>query len=312
MRIHAFAAGAGFHEQSRFVAKIIRFISFVEETKSMKRTLTLLGLGLMLSAPVAFAQKQMDQASEKAVQITQGPNITNISGNSATINWTTNSAGANHVRYRVAGSNSAWKSAYAPGGGTSHSLQLTGLEPGKTYEWQILTRDGDLRTAGQFQSAATATGTAPDVNASAAGAPAAPAAGGDQYSGAKVPLSGINVNTSQLSPTSAGGQGAVSGYVLSAQASGTQPLYRLSNASGDVLLTTDGNLRASAQGQGYKDGGIVGYVATQQVAGTQPLMVVSNANGTSHFYTTNPSEKDQAVARGGKDQGIAGFVWSQQ
>ena len=161
----------------------------------MKRTLTLLGLGLMLSAPVAFAQKQMDQASEKAVQITQGPNITNISGNSATINWTTNSAGANHVRYRVAGSNSPWKSAYHVGGGTSHSIQLTGLEPGKTYEWQILTRDGDLRTAGQFQSAATAGGTAPDVNASATGAPAAPAAGGDQYSGAKVPLSGINVNT---------------------------------------------------------------------------------------------------------------------
>lgn len=277
----------------------------------MKRTLTLLSLGLMLSAPLAFSQKQMDQANEKAVKITQGPSITNISGTSATINWTTNSSGANRVQYRVAGSNSAWKTATHPGGGTSHSLQLTGLEPGKTYEWQILTTDGDVRTAGQFQSAATANGTAPDVNASSSGAPA-PAAGGDQYSGAKVPLSGINVNTSQLSPTSAGGQGAVSGYVLSAQASGTQPLYRLSNASGDVLLTTDGNLRSSAQGQGYKDGGIVGYVATQQVAGTQPLMVVSNANGTSHFYTTNPSEKDQAVARGGKDQGIAGFVWSQQ
>ena len=89
----------------------------------MKRTLTLLALGLMLSAPVAFAQKPMDQASEKAVQITQGPTISNITGNSATINWTTNSAGANHVRYRVAGSNSAWKSAYASGGGTNHSLQ---------------------------------------------------------------------------------------------------------------------------------------------------------------------------------------------
>src|SRR6478672_10267178 len=174
MRIHAFAAGAGFHEQSRFVAKIIRFISFVEETKSMKRTLTLLSLGLMLSAPVAFAQKPMDQANEKAVQITQGPTISNITGNSANINWTTNSAGANHVRYRVAGSNGAWKSAYAGGGGTNHSLQLTGLEPGKTYEWQILTRDGDLRTAGQFQSAATANGTAPDVNANAGNTPAYP------------------------------------------------------------------------------------------------------------------------------------------
>src|SRR5579864_5938266 len=119
---------------------------------SMKRTLTLLGLSLMLSAAPLFAQRPMDQANEKAVQITSGPSITNITGSTATINWSTNSAGANHVRYRVAGSNSAWKSAYAPGGGTNHSLQLTGLEPGKTYEWQILTRDGDLRTAGQFQS----------------------------------------------------------------------------------------------------------------------------------------------------------------
>src|SRR5436305_8834420 len=161
-----------FHEQSRFVAKVRHF--FLEGKKSMKRTLTLLGLGLMLSAPVAFAQKPIDQANEKAVQITQGPTISNITGNSATINWTTNSAGANHVRYRVAGSNSAWKSAYAPGGGTNHSLQLTGLEPGKTYEWQILTRDGDLRTAGQFLSAANAYGTAPDVNAAGA-APSAPA-----------------------------------------------------------------------------------------------------------------------------------------
>ena len=50
---------------------------------------------------------------------------------------------------------------------------MTGLEPSKTYEWQILTRDGDLRTAGQFQSAA-AGGTAPDVNANAGNAPAYP------------------------------------------------------------------------------------------------------------------------------------------
>src|SRR5262245_64293323 len=127
----------------------------------MKRTFTLLGLPLMfLLTAAAFAQKPMDEASEKHVKITQGPNITNITGNSATIHWTTNSAGANHVRYRVAGSNSAWKSAFHSGGGTDHTLQLTGLEPGKTYEWQILTRDGDLRQKGQFQSAGSAGGNA--------------------------------------------------------------------------------------------------------------------------------------------------------
>ncbi|HVG92013.1 MAG TPA: fibronectin type III domain-containing protein, partial [Alphaproteobacteria bacterium] len=144
----------------------------------MKGTFTLLGLLLILSAAPLFAQKPMDSANEKAVQITSGPSITNITGTTATINWTTNSAGANHVRYRVAGSNSAWKSAYAAGGGTNHSLQMSGLEPGKTYEWQILTRDGDLRTAGQFQSTTTANGTAPDVNAGANAPAGTPAQGG--------------------------------------------------------------------------------------------------------------------------------------
>ena len=92
----------------------------------MKRTLTLLGLSLMLLATVAFAQRRMDEASERAVRIVDGPRIDNITGHSATIDWTTSSAGANHVRYRVAGSNQPWKSAYHQGGGTHHSLQLTG------------------------------------------------------------------------------------------------------------------------------------------------------------------------------------------
>ena len=118
----------------------------------MKRTFTLLGLSLMLVATMAFAQRPMDDANEKAVHIVDGPRIDNVTGHSAMIDWTTSSAGANHVRYRVAGSNQPWKSAYHPGGGTHHSLQLTGLEPGKTYEWEILTRDGDVRKNGQFQT----------------------------------------------------------------------------------------------------------------------------------------------------------------
>ena len=111
----------GFHEQSRFVAKINRFIFLCRGEENYETHTHVIRFGADALAPIAFAQKPMDQASEKAVQITQGPTISNITGNSATINWTTNSAGANHVRYRVAGSNSAWKSAYAAGGGTNHS-----------------------------------------------------------------------------------------------------------------------------------------------------------------------------------------------
>lgn len=286
----------------------------------MKRTLTLLGLSLALAAAPLFAQKPMDQANEKAVHITQGPSITNITGNSATINWNTNSQAANNVRYRVAGSNSAWKTATHPGGGTSHSLQLTGLEPGKTYEWQILTQDGDLRTAGQFQSAATATGTAPDVNASNAAA-GAPAGSDNTASGAKVPLyRSSNSNGSLHSySTNAADQSAngfhsegTTGYLLSSQTSGAVPLYRLSSGSGDTVLTQDPNEKTSMQAHGYRDDGIAGYVETSAVSGTQPLYRLVNHDGSAHFYTTSASERQQFLGQGWKDEGTAGYVWPQQ
>jgi uncharacterized protein DUF5648/purple acid phosphatase-like protein len=287
----------------------------------MKRTLTLFGLSLMFLAVAAFAQKPMDEANEKNVKITQGPTITNITGNSATINWTTNSSGANHVRYRVAGSNSGWKSAYHQGGGTSHSLQLTGLEPGKTYEWQILTRDGDLRTAGQFQSAATAGGTAPDVNAggTAAPAPSGPAQGGagDTSGGTRVPLyRGVNAQGGHLysanaNDVSSGGfkpEGTV-GNLMSSQAGGTTALYRLSTAGGDSFLTRDSNERASAMAQGLHDQGIVGYIATSQQPGTVALYRLYNPGSGQHFYTTSDAERQQTIAAGLKDEGVTGYVW---
>jgi uncharacterized protein DUF5648/purple acid phosphatase-like protein len=286
----------------------------------MKRTLMLLGLGLMLSAPVAFAQKPMDQASEKAVQITQGPTISNITGNSATINWTTNTAGANHVRYRVAGSNSAWKSAYAAGGGTNHSLQLTGLEPGKTYEWQILTRDGDLRTAGQFQSAATANGTAPDVNANAGAAPASPAPGSADTSNGKVPLyrSANSTGNLHLYTSNAGEQNSngfhaegITGYLLPSQGSGTAPLYRMTGSNGDTLLTQASNERSAMQAHGYRDDGVIGYIATSQAPGTLPLYRLSSPDGSAHFYTASASEKSQFQSQGWKDEGVVGYLWQQ-
>jgi Repeat of unknown function (DUF5648)/Purple acid Phosphatase, N-terminal domain len=287
----------------------------------MKRTLTLFGLSLMFLATAAYAQKPMDQASEKHVQITQGPTITNITGTSATINWTTNSAGANHVRYRVAGSNGQWKSAFHSGGGTSHSLQLTGLEPGKTYEWQILTRDGDLRTQGQFQTAGTATGTAPDVNAGSstpAPAPSGPAqGGGGSPAGAMVPLyRGVNqhgahlytVNANDLSQNGFRSDGTV-GNLMSSQGNGAVPLYRLSSAQGDSFLTADVNERNRATANGLQDLGIVGYIATSQQPGTQPLYRLYNTGAGQHLYTTSIAERQQAMQSGLKDENIVGYVW---
>jgi hypothetical protein len=282
----------------------------------MKRTFTLLAASLLFLAAPMFAQKPMDSANEKAVHITSGPSITNITPTAATINWTTNSAGANHVRYRIAGSNDAWKSAYNPGGGTTHSLQMTGLQPGKTYEWQILTRDGDLRTAGQFSTPTS--GTAPDVNASATTPASAPPTTTASPSVAKTPLyrgvSGVNhvysTNAGDVSANGARSEG-IAGYVASSQVEGTVPLYRLSNSKGDNVLTTDANLKSMLQGQGYQDNGVAGYVASTQLPGTEPLYQLSSADGATHFYTTNATERAQVLSRGWKDQGMSGFVWTQ-
>jgi hypothetical protein len=301
----------------------------------MKRIVKLLGLSLMLLATVAFAQRQMDDANERAVRITQGPNITNITGESATMNWSTSSNGANHVRYRMAGSNSPWQSAYHQGGGTSHSLQLTGLKPGKTYEWQILTRDGDLRTSGQFQTAKKRHGHAADVNGGSY--PGGGGSGdrdhdaddrgygndnrgygqGDRGYGAQVPLHrGVNAQGGHLySPdandVSRGGyrsEGTV-GNLMGSQGRGTTALYRLSSAGGDSFLTRDSNERSSAMSQGLHDQGTVGYIATSQQPGTEPLYRLYNPGLGQHFYTISSSERQQVIRSGFKDEGVVGYVW---
>ncbi len=280
----------------------------------MKRTLMTAGFLLLLSMALVYAQTNtMDQASEKNVQITSGPNITNISGNSATIHWTTNKAGANHVKYREAGTGN-WQSAYHAGGGTDHSLQLTGLQPGKSYEYQILTRDGDVRTSGQFQTAATAGGTAPDVNATSAGQPATGVPGAAP-TGAKVPLyrfvsssSDEHMYSASASPQSGFRSEGVAGYVLQSQASGTVPLYSLTSSTDSMLSTS------ASEGAGtFQNSGVVGYIATSQQPGTVPLYRMVNTKDGKHFATASPQEHSQVLSSGGmKDDGILGYIWQSQ
>lgn len=282
----------------------------------MKRsTWIMAGLSVLLFAAMLAAQTStMDQPSEKAVHITQGPNITAITGNSATVQWKTDKTAANHVKYREAGTGN-WQSAYHPGGSTDHSLQLTNLQPNKTYEWQILTRDGDVRTSGQFQTAATAAGTAPDVNAASAGggaaAPGTPAAS----TAPKVPIYRFtNTNGSEhifsASTTPQQPNFKLEGpgfYVLSSPADGTAPLYLLTT-TGDAVLATS----PSETSRGLQNQGVIGYVATSQQPGTQPLYRVVNANGSSHLFTASPQEHASVLQQGMHDEGVVGYVWTQQ
>lgn len=283
----------------------------------MKRTLTLLGLSLILSAVMAFAQRPMDDDDERRVRIVRGPDIVNVTDDSATINWITNFSGANHVRYRVAGSNDQWQSAYQQGGGTNHSLQLTGLQPGRTYEWQILTRDGDLRTSGQFQTARR------DYR------------GGDydhdrdrdrdrDYNSRdyrnRVPLyrasnrdGSIHLYTTNGNEQNSRGFHAegTTGYVLTSPRRGTVPLYRMYGPNGDMLLTVEQDAVGKMRGYGYREDGILGYVAATQMPGTQVLFALVNQDGSLHFFTTSERERRQFLRRGWQELGPAGYIWTQ-
>ena len=278
----------------------------------MRNMVTLLALGLCLVALNALAQKPMDQASEKNVQITQGPTISNDNGSTATLTWTTDKTAANNVKYRVAGG--AWKKAYTPGGSTQHSVQLTGLTQGQPVEYQILTRDGDVRTSGQFQAGSGGGTTA----AAAPGAPA-PSTG----TSAHVPLyradnaqTGQHLySTNQSEISSVQGQGWTSvgtvGYIASAQAPGTTALYRLVGGNGDHLYTTDANEKNTLISQGWKDEGVVGYVATSQQPGTLPLVRMVNSKTGQHFYSANAQEVTEATTHQGYRQEIVvGYVWT--
>jgi hypothetical protein len=280
----------------------------------MKLKVSMLAAVLVLFVTVAIAQKPMDSASEKAVKITQGPTISDNNGSTATLTWTTDRQGANHVQYRKAGSNDPWKSAYHSGGGTTHTLQLTGLTPGQTYEYQILTQDGDVRTSGQFQ-AGSGTGTAatPTTPASTPASTGAP----NVSAGDKVALyrevgpGGVHTFTTSATSTAAGFHSeGLAGYVLSSQKAGTVPLYRLTNAQGDTLLTTDQTERTNATGMGYKDDGTVGYIASSRWGGTTPMYRMAGPGG--HFYTVSDSEHASAQQLGYHDESTLGYIWTQQ
>ena len=292
----------------------------------MKRRLTLLGLSLMLSAVMAFAQRPMDDDNERRVRIVRGPEIVNVTDDSAIINWTTNFSGANHVRYRVAGSNDQWQSAYHQGGGTNHSLQLTGLQPGRTYDWQILTRDGDLRTSGQFQTARR------DYR------------GGDRdrdrdrdgdrdhdwdrdrrydardYANRVALYRASNGDGSIHLYTTNGHQQnsrgfhaeGTTGYILTSPRRGTVPLYRMYGPNGDMLLTVEQDAVAKMRSYNYRDDGILGYVAATQMPGTQVLFALVNQDGSLHFFTTSERERRQFLHRGWQELGPAGYIWTQQ
>lgn len=277
----------------------------------MKRAIMLAGV-LMLMGAAAFALGQMD-ANERRVRIIEGPRIFDVSDHSAKIEWVTNFEGANHVVYRVAGSNQEWQSSYHRGGGTHHFLVLDNLEPGRRYEWQILTRDGDVRKDGQFRTAGRWRRDHDhdhDRDHDRGGY-------GDYGYSARVALfRGVNSDGSHFYTTNEAEQNerrfrpeGPAGFILGQPRDGTATLFRMISRTGDCLLTVNRDEVQRAIGWGYREEGVVGYIATAQWPGTQPLYRLVKPDGSGHLFTASVEERERTLRRGWRDEGITGYVW---
>ena len=83
---------------------------------------------LALSAALAWGQQ--------GVEITQGPQVEEVSNDSARINWETNVPAQTLVRYGT-DPNNLNQQATVSWTSTSHSAQLQDLQPGTTYYYQV-------------------------------------------------------------------------------------------------------------------------------------------------------------------------------
>jgi phosphodiesterase/alkaline phosphatase D-like protein len=85
------------------------------------------------------------------VAIVAGPVVQNLTPNNATLWWQTNNTAANDVVYGT-DPNNMNERAYERGGSKDHTAELDNLQPGRTYFYKILRRDGSIRTTGQFST----------------------------------------------------------------------------------------------------------------------------------------------------------------
>jgi ABC-type uncharacterized transport system substrate-binding protein len=100
------------------------------------------------------------------VRILDGPRPQNVTPNSATIYWRTDDVAASDVKYGTDQNNLSQR-AFERGGSREHTAELTSLQPGQTYYFQILRRDGSVRTSGQFSTPTSSAGsTTPSTNGS--------------------------------------------------------------------------------------------------------------------------------------------------
>jgi len=104
------------------------------------------------------------------VRILDGPRPQNVTPNTADIYWRTDDVAASDVKYGL-DQNNPDQRAYERGGSREHTAELTNLQPGKTYYYQILRRDGSVRTSGQFSTPASGSASATTPSTGTPGQP---------------------------------------------------------------------------------------------------------------------------------------------
>lgn len=131
--------------------------------RKLSVSLSIALVALVLCGTAAFAQTQN-------VQMTNGPSVQNVGQNSATVTWSTSVPASTVVKYGT-DPNNPNQTSQQSWGGTNHSAQLTNLQPGTTYYYQVQSGQAlgtgsnissnvaSFTTAGQGQQAASTNST---------------------------------------------------------------------------------------------------------------------------------------------------------
>src|SRR5690242_14475763 len=100
---------------------------------------------LTLASPFSSAQVGRRKSfvdEQNRVKITNGPILESLKSDSATIAWSTNAKSDSKVAYGPRRNHLLkFESAEADGKGLMHRIPLKGLEPGKTYFFQVHSRN---------------------------------------------------------------------------------------------------------------------------------------------------------------------------
>ena len=133
------------------------------------------------------------------IRITSGPTVTSMSGNTATLQWTTSGVAANDVKYGTDPNNLSQR-AFDREGSVNHTVQLTNLQPGQTVYFEILRRNSSVRDTGSFQFTGNGTATVqmnptsfPNIGTTNTGVNAGAASG--------IGIGGMNLNLITSGPT---------------------------------------------------------------------------------------------------------------